>query len=180
MRNVLILASLMLAVGGCQVAALVDKLLEPREPAKYVPPQQTMLIVVEDYQNPAMLEVVGDHMERIIAEELIVNKVAPIVNPDHLTTLRSDHPRQYKQMKIANIGAKLDAKQILYVNVTDMRSESVGGTLAMKGHAEAQVRVVDSRTGQTLWPADATSDGYIVTVDLPFGQESDKDNDSTI
>jgi hypothetical protein len=132
-----------------------------------------MVVVVEDYQNPALVEIVADHMDHLIAEELIANKVAPIVNPGKVTILRLDDPDKYRKMKIPAIGYQLGGRQVLYVNITDFSVGSAGGTELMNGHAEARVRIVDTVTGLTRWPSDASSAGYEVIVDVPMGMGSD-------
>ena len=156
-------------VNGCQVIAnALDKTSDPKAPALYVPEQQTMAVLVEDYQNPALVEIVADHMDRLIAGELIANKVAPIINPDRLTTFKSDHPEEYRKVAIPNIGDHLTARQLLYVDITEFIAETAAGTNVMKGHAEARVKIVDCVTGQTRWPKDGTTTGYTVTVNIPF------------
>jgi hypothetical protein len=162
--------TLLACAGGCvAVAAALDKAGgDPKEPAKYKPEQQNLAVLVEDYANPAVVELLADHMDQLIGEELIANKVAPVVNPEKLTVFRLDHPDTYKKLKIPAIGEKLGARQVLYVNVTDFTVTSAGGTELLNGHAEARVKLVDCITGSTLWPRDATSAGYPIVVELPF------------
>jgi hypothetical protein len=162
------MCSLFVCAGGCAVAALIDKTSDPKDPAKYVPDHDDLAILVEDYQNPALIENMADHMDHLICEELVANKVAPVVNPAKLTLLRLDHPDEYKKMKIPTIGMQLGARQVLYVNITQYSVTAAGGTEVITGHAEALVKVVDCVSGDTRWPRDATSAGYPVSVDIPF------------
>jgi len=172
--------ALPLASSGCiPLGILMDK-VDPTEPAKYVPARENMVVLVEDYQNPALVEVIAEHMTREIGEELIAHNVAPVINPDKLSVLRSDRNDEYKKMKIPAIGAELGARQILYVDITEFSTEFAPGSEAVKAHAEARVKIVDCITGQTRWPRDAVSTGYLVIVDLPFGEDLHTVNASTV
>lgn len=163
------LISAFLLVGGCAPAgALLSKVMpDPTVAAKYVPQRDNMLVVVENYQNPATVMEAAEQMDRQIAENLIAHKVAPLVNPDRLTELRTDHPDKYRKLDIPSLGKTMGAGQVLYADVIHFDTESAVGSQMVKAHAEARVRIVDCKTGQTRWPQD-TSGGYPVTVDLPF------------
>jgi hypothetical protein len=170
-----VLTLLILAAGisGCQaLAAALDKTSDPKEPALYVPDHVDTLVLIEDYQNPALVELLADHMDQLVSEELIANKAAPIINPEKLTLLRLDHPDDYRKMKIPSIGNKLGARQVIYANITDFNITSAGGTELMKGRAEARVKIVDCVTGLTRWPNDATTAGYPVVVEIPFSTDT--------
>ena len=99
---------------------------------------------------------------------MIAHKVAPIINPNRLTSFRMAHWADYRKMKVEAIGTELKAWQILYVDVTEFNVESVPGAELRKGHAEARVKVIDARTGEKRWPDDG---GYQVTVDIPFADD---------
>jgi hypothetical protein len=169
------------AAGGCQaVAAVLDKSGDPVETAAYVPEKDNMLILVEDYQNPALVEVTADHMTRLIAEDLIAYKVAPIINPDRLNTYRSDLAPEFRKMQIYAIGAELGAMQVLYANITDFTVEAVPGAEIHKGHAEVRVKIVDTRTKLPRWPRDATGLGHQIIVDVPFLGDSSTNTESAV
>lgn len=166
-------STIFLATGGCQaVAAILDKTGDPTEPAKYVPDHDNMLVLVEDFQNPGLIEIEAEHMNRLIAEELVAHKVAPVVNPDRLSVYHSEHQDEYRKMQIPTIGSVVGARQVLYADITEFRVDSMAGSDARKGHAEARVKVVDAITSQTRWPRDATAAGYQVVVDIPFADDS--------
>jgi hypothetical protein len=185
LTKIVLCLSLCLALataGGCQaLAAVLDKTSgDPKDPAKYVPEHDNMLIVVEDYQNPALVEIIADHMNHLIAAELIANKVAPIVNPQRLTLLKLDHPDEYSKMKLPAIGARLGARQLLYVNVTEFSTGAAEATNVMRGHAQARVRIVDCEKGDTRWPRDMASSGFPVDVDVPFAADSENTNSTAV
>lgn len=166
----MLLVAMVAGVGGCQgVAAILDKVTpDPVDPAAFTPAKQNLLILVESYQNPASIAVVAEHMDRLIAEDFITFKVAPVVNPDRLTNLRTGKPEEYRRLSIPQIGATLGAEQVVYADVSDFNIQSAVGTDALKAHADARVKVVNCKTGQTIWPRDATSAGFRVSADVPF------------
>jgi hypothetical protein len=181
-KPILILASvtLLAVTGGCiPLGVLMDK-ADPTTPAMYVPVKENLVVLVEDYQNPALVEIIAEHMNRQIGEELIAHTVAPVVNPDKLSVLRSERAEEYKKMKITVIGSEVGARQILYVDITQFSMEGASGSEAVKAHAEARVKIVDCITGQTRWPRDGTSAGYLVIVDLPFGADLHNVNTSSV
>jgi hypothetical protein len=139
-----------------------------------------MLILVEDYQNPGLVEMVAEHIDRLIAEELIVHKAVPIINPDRLTALQSDSRAAYRKMKTYEVGAALGAKQVLYANITEFNIESIPGTDARRGHAEARVQIFDTVTQAVRWPEDAPNTGYQVIVEIPLATDDANNNDATV
>ena len=139
------------AAAGCQpIAAILDKV--PGDPvisALYVPTHDNLLVIVEDYQNPALIEETAEHIDWLVANEFIEHKVAPVINPSRLTALRTSDPQAYRKLKIPQIGTELGARQVLYANVTDFVVQAAVGTDALKAHAEARVKIVDCASGQT-------------------------------
>ncbi|HWE02128.1 MAG TPA: hypothetical protein VG326_06920 [Tepidisphaeraceae bacterium] len=178
----LLLGGLLFGAGGCQVlAAAADKLgPEPTDPAAYVPEKDNLLVLVESYHNPSSVEVIAEHIDRLIAAELIYYKVAPIINPDRLTVVRHANETTYRQMKLYDIGRQVSARQVLYVDITAFDIESAVGTEALKGHAEAHVKIVDCITGQTRWPRDATQEGYPVVVEIPFAADAQNNSEVVV
>lgn len=165
-----IFCSLLLSLQGCVVlgAFAAKAAPAPKTPAQYVPAQESLVVVVEGYQNPGIVGFLGGHMERMISEQLITHDVAPIINPNLLNDFRNGRTGdEYRQVKIASIGKALKAKQVLYVNVTQFSLESAGGTQMAKGLAEARVRIVDVATGETRWPRDA-SGGQVLQLNTPY------------
>lgn len=169
------------ATGGCQIVSIImDRSTEPTEAAKYVPTKDNLAILVEDYSNPAVLELLDEHMNHLIAEELVANKVAPVVNPSLLTNYKANRGEDFHKINIPAVGKALGAKQLLYVDVKTFKVETANDADIVKGTAEAHIKIVDCTTGQTRWPLDAPSAGYPVSVILPFGADLTEINNKTI
>jgi hypothetical protein len=164
-----LMAAAFACLDGCVVAGVIaDKLSpEPAAPAAYVPPKDNMLVIVENFQNPASVALVSERLDRQVTDELVRHRVAPIVNPDRLVELRLEKSKIYDKMQIADIGRAVGARQILYADLVDFAVEPALNAPMARGHAEARVRVIDAATGQTLWPPDSSA-GFPVKAQTPF------------
>src|SRR5947209_16854479 len=91
--TVVALAVVLQACSGCAiVGAVAAKTIgEPPDPAKYTPPQQPMLVVVENYQHAADLEGPADQIAESLTRQLAEHKVAPVVEQSALLELRASH-----------------------------------------------------------------------------------------
>ena len=91
-------------------------------------------------------------------------KIATLIDQQALERLKDTGPRQYTPMTIADIGRRVGARQVLYVNI--WRSEIVkpAGSGQMRGHMDAIVKIVDSASGDTRWPNDAPSEAVEITT----------------
>src|SRR5437588_4399468 len=120
-----LLAVLLGCLAGCAlVGAVGDKSMpDPVTPAAFVPPKDNMLVLVENFDNPAAVAQVAEQVDRQLTYELVQHRVAPVVNPDRLVELRLGKSRVYDKMKIADIGRAVGAKQILYADQVDFTVE---------------------------------------------------------
>jgi hypothetical protein len=67
-------------------------------------------------------------------------------------------------MTIADIGRRLGAKQVLYVNIARAEIVRPAGSGQVRGHMEATVKIVDSATAETRWPTDSSSEIVQITT----------------
>jgi hypothetical protein len=162
-----ILAVVWQACAGCAVAgALAAKTIgDIPDPAAYVPPQQPMLVLVENYHHAADLEGPGDQLAELLTEQIVENKVAPVIQQSSLIKLREDRPKEYDKMNIIEVGKELGAKQVVYVDLKKCDVYRTVGSDALQAKVEAYVKVVDVETGLTKFPL--VGDGE------PFKTESD-------
>ena len=165
---------------GCTaVGAIAGKVAGP-PPIKpqYVPPKdKPMLVLVENYRNPAATAVDGQHLALRIEEELRHHRVVSVVGADKLDAVRADPG--YSKMTIPAVGRAAGAGQVLYVNVASVSVEDTVGGEMLQGRAEMAVRVVDAATGATRWPTD-TPTGYPVAVKTPWVRRGEGATESTL
>jgi hypothetical protein len=134
--------------------------------AQYVPNKtDTMLILVESYGLSLDAGIETQHMTLVLRKTFEDAKIASLVDQQALERLKDAGPQQYTPMTIADIGRRVGARQVLYVNI--WRSEIVkpAGSGQMRGHMDAVVKIVDSASGDTRWPNDAPSEAVEITTD---------------
>src|SRR6476620_7399924 len=106
-----------LAPAGCMVVgALTHKVVgSPAVPAQYLPAKEPMLILVENYTNPAAVRLDAQRLSVHLSDELRRYHVAPVVDADAVETLRA-RP-DYASMKVEEVGQAAGAAQVLYINL---------------------------------------------------------------
>ncbi len=164
---------------GCSLAGVaVSRSAGNTVGAQYVPNKtDTMLIMVESYGLSMDSGIETEHMTLVLRKTFEDDKIASLVDQQALERLKDAGPEQYTPMTIADIGRKVGAKQVLYVNI--WRSEIVkpAGSGQMRGHMDAVVKVVDSASGDTRWPNDAPSEAVEITTDwTPQGADTSEND----
>jgi hypothetical protein len=153
----IILISSFLLTGCTAVGVAAYKIAGPPPvEAKYVPPQESMLVLVENYRDASSTQIDAELLTRYLIEKLRAHNVAPVVDYDSLETLRMDPARDYHAMKLDQIGKALGAKQVLYIDLVSSEINRPLGGETFTARGAAQIKVVDATTGQTRWPADNT------------------------
>jgi hypothetical protein len=153
-------------LAGCQAVGVVaDRANGPTVSAKYVPNKNdTMLVLVESYGLSLDSGIETQHMTLVLRKMLDDARIASLVDQQALERLQ-DNQRQYTPMTIAEIGRRLGARQVLYVNIWRAEIVKPAGSGQMRGHMDAIVKIVDSATGDTRWPSDAPSEAVQITTD---------------
>jgi hypothetical protein len=162
-----LLAGSLCLAAGCELAGVaVDRASGGATvKAKYVPvPTDSMLVLVESYGLALDSGIEAEHMTLSLSRLLVDNKIAPVLNGQRLEQLKDADPHEYHDMPIADIGRKLRAKQILYVNISRSEIMRPAGSGQVRGHMEAIVKIVDSLTAETRWPTDSTSEVVQITT----------------
>lgn len=169
-----------ICLSGCNVGGIAAaKIFGPPDvPAKYVPENESMLVLVESYRQPSLAHD-AEQLARHIVEQIKRWKIAPTTDLTALYALRDGRGAEFSKMTIPEIGRALGAAQVLYVDVIDMNLEQSGGTEVYRGQMTVRVRIVDSATGKTRWPVDAES-GYPVVYEPRFAGFGDNTNPNTV
>jgi hypothetical protein len=177
----LAVGALLLQTAGCNVlGALAYKTFGPsKQPAEYVPPKnQPLVVIVENYRNPAGLQQPSDELAMLISKKLEAAKVAPIVPTDKLVALRTDKGAAFDKMKIPDVGRAVGAKQVVYVNLRQCTIEGVIGADDVRCNVDALVKIVDVDTGQTKWPG--VGDGKEFTNHTDYNRSEGKKTEESI
>jgi hypothetical protein len=121
-------------------------------------------VLVESYGLSLDSGIETQHMTLVLRKMLDDARIASLVDQQALERLQ-DNQRQYTPMTIAEIGRRLGARQVLYVNIWRAEIVKPAGSGQMRGHMDAIVKIVDSATGDTRWPSDAPSEAVQITTD---------------
>jgi hypothetical protein len=166
LARVTITAGAVWTLAGCSIAGVAsERLGGDTVDAKYVPKKtDKMLVLVESYGLSLDSGIETQHLTLVLRRTLEDSKIATLVDQQSLERLKDAGAQQYAPLTIADIGRKVGAGQVLYVNV--WRSEIVkpAGSGQMRGHMDAVVKIVDSATGDTRWPNNAPSEAVQITT----------------
>lgn len=168
-------------VTGCAAAAALTYAVTPppTEPAKYKLEKTPVVVLVENYRNPAEFEVPAQRLEGDISRMLTENKAGRIVEAQKVMNVTSDKTADGRKLDIAAIGRRVGAKQVIYVNLVQFSVDLPIGGQTITGRAEAMVKVVEVDSGKTLWPRD-TSDGRQVRTETTYAPGADSSNPAAV
>jgi hypothetical protein len=162
----ILLSAFCISLPGCNILGVL--VYKTRGPApvlpEYVPHHEPMLVMAENWKNPALARLDGEQLGRHITAELQQYDIAPTVDPDALEHVRA-RPN-FSTMKLSEIGQAAGAAQVLYVNILKFNIDETIGSEMIKGQVDVTVKVIDAATGHTLWPADEP-DGKLLSLETP-------------
>src|SRR5689334_10910996 len=125
--------AMLLLAGGCNIIGFVaDKAGPGSIDAQFVPPKWPMVVIAENWRNPAGSAIDSQQLATFIYDDLRKHDVAPQIDPTAVTELRSRRS-DFGAMTISQIGKTIGAQQVLYINVREssltgpVRSNSVAG-----------------------------------------------------
>jgi hypothetical protein len=175
---------LLLALCGCQPAAVAIYKLRGPDPVDpvYVLEQAPTVVVVENFQQSGATMADAERIAYFIEKDLKSadkKPVVPVVESEKVYDLRGREPVKYQKMKIGEIGKAVGAKQVVYVDLLGSGVQQMMGSDIMRGAAGGRVKVIDSETGATLWPVEAT-DGYPVQIETKIRRPSDAASPMTV
>ena len=171
----------LLCLAGCDLAGAVvtETTGDATVKAKYTPDKNaSMLVLVESYGLAVDSDIESQHMARTLGRALTDQKVATIVDQQALEKLRDADPAGYNKLTIADIGRKVGARQVLYVDIQRDEIEKPPGSGQMRGQIEAVIKIVDSASGDTRWPKNESSEAVRYTSD--WVPESDTSTDTDL
>ena len=156
--------------GGCALpAAILYKTVgPPKVPARYAPPKEPMLVLVEEASAGLGYHVETEELALALSEELVANSVAPMVDVREVHRLRDAGPAAFRQMGIAQIGREVGAKQVLYVALKRVDFEAPDQSDMQRARVAIDVKVVDTATQSVRWPI--TGEAEMYEYESPYGR----------
>jgi hypothetical protein len=167
-----LLIGLSFVAAGC---AAIGALAYVGSSGQKIPPEYKLqnrptLIMVENYENPDLLALPADRIERNLNDDLAEAKVAKFVSHDKVDDLKNADRADFHKMNIPAVGRAVGAQQVIYVNLIQFNVEAPVGGSQFIGRAEADVKVIDSQTGRTIWPPDS-SIGHVVKLETRHNKD---------
>jgi hypothetical protein len=168
--------AVLLMLCGCNAMGLVAADTNGPEtvPAQYVPAKDSMLVLAESYGAAPTAGIDSQYLSFALTQNLRQHEIAPTIDPKILLQLRDANGDQYKHMTIDGIGRAVGAKQVLYVQITVAQLDQPTGGDQIRGAMAAKVRIVDSDTGETRWPAGSRT-GAVVQIQTDWSRNDSAD-----
>lgn len=169
----LLLAPLMLELGGCNIVSAVSFVArpEPKTEALYTLDDVPTVVFIDDRRNrisPTRLRrTIAEEATTMLMEEEAVSEGNMIAARDAIR-VSSKHDRAGKLLSVHAIGEAVGATQIIYVNVDEFALTRDGQT--PEPQAMCRVRVINVPTETRVFPAPGTEGGYTyhqLKVDIP-------------
>jgi hypothetical protein len=181
----LLLLTCVLMLAGCNVlgAVLYKTAGEPDVEAQYTLPNVPTLVMAENFSQydlgAADAELLARRVQSRLQEKLfdVKTKTAfPMVQSEKVLELRGRSATAFRKMTIPQIGKEVGAEQIIYIHFQGGGVASMAGGSTHQGKAAVLVKVVDVKTGATLWPTDMV-DGRAVSFETSPHRGGDNQSD---
>jgi hypothetical protein len=177
----LLVCSLICCAGGCNVIGFAAATVggTSNVPPVYAPAKRPTVVIAENFHDPAASVQDDEPLARYVTDLLKQGDVVPTIDPGEIYVMRHDSPaaeQKWHSMSIAAMGRSVTAQQVIYLSILSIDMEHAPGSNAVRGHADVTVRVVDTESGKTLWPVDA-SDGYPLNAETRMYHEGETDAD---
>jgi hypothetical protein len=177
--------SLLLALtsGGCNVIGYAAQTVagSDKVDAVYALPKRSTVVVAEKYSNPSEAVFDDEPLASFVSDELRAHNAAvTLVPPERVYTMRKGSGvEKWRAMTIDAVGRAVGAEQVLYVNIKSLSVQVAPGSEMMKGQSDVRVWLVDSASGATVWPADA-SDGWPVGTQTTMYRREEGATESSV
>jgi len=169
---------LMLSLSGCLLGPFFG-LFAKKSPtvtvaAEYKLPAGNLLILVDSPTERTGLSGVSPLLSSELAREIREQGLAPTVIPTGELANLQISTEKFDQLDIAQIGRRLSARQVLYVEVIEFTLGTLVDSSVGRGVVRTRVKVFDVELNQTVWPR-AKPLGEEVIVQTPFREPPGKD-----
>ncbi|GAH63224.1 unnamed protein product [marine sediment metagenome] len=161
---------------GCGLVAVLgtSRSHEKKIPAEYDLTERTDQKILILVNQPAYLNAQANlryHLTKAIRENLtakikIPHKYIPAYN--ELSQFRSNQPN-FSLLSPAEVGEALGADMVLLVTIQDYQLNELAKTGYYKGFLGAQAALVETATGEKLWPKSAKSKSIKVGFEVESG-----------
>jgi Peptidoglycan-synthase activator LpoB len=173
--SIVLLIALTLPVVGCNVLGVAAyKLSGPTKvPAQHELGATPTLVLAERSRDAFQATTVdADRLARVISNQLQATGKLTIVSQDELDRVRATRLSDFNTMSTKDIAKAVGAKQVLYVDLRQIKVEATAGDDLFKGNSVAAVRVIDTETSEVVWPVGASDGAPVFFETKPIGKSS--------
>lgn len=164
---------LAMSTGGCLAAGVVAYAASgpPKVEAAYRPTTRPTAVLVEHTSTRGAPGGVRDLVASFLVAELREHKVAPIVDFHRVYDLRQLDPRAFRAMTVDEIGRRVGAEQVIYVEIFEADFVPALSGALVKAAMSVGVRVVDVETGELMWPT-SMEEGHRLVIESPYHERT--------
>lgn len=169
----LVAALLMLPLVGCNYVAGATLLIKgpPTIPPAFDLPEVTTVVFIDDRRNVLPRRVLRETIGRAAESEMLRVKVVPDMIASRSADLAASQETLDEPLSIAQIGAAVGAKQVIYVTIDSFTLSADGATLLPQ--AVLRVKVIDVETSGRIWPAEHVGHEIAPALEYRQGQPPD-------
>ena len=142
------------ALAGCNIAGLLGSMVGETVKAKHKLVDQRTLVVVDDRQDefgaPGVTAMIAKQIQQALRENEVLVE-ARFVPQQELRDLARQLDANYPQEPLAELGRKLNAKQVIHVDVRSVRLRKAPNVY--RPRMTARVKVLDTQAGRRVFPA---------------------------
>ena len=164
--------------GGCRgpIAYMTNLFTPPpKKQAMFEPDDVTTLIFVDDLTSGITDRSVRRNLSLELQKQFQENGVfGDIRGYEHVERIRQRNgERKFARWPIDEVGTACDAKQVLYVEISEYYVQQAGGAQLYSGKLRVQVKVVDVEAHRRLWPAGPAGHSVRVERNVTEGTTAD-------
>jgi hypothetical protein len=177
----MLLLTLLSTTGGCSARGVISYKVfgPPSQPAMYRIAQVPTLILCENFDHPTTSARDSEMLQQLTFEQFLGHKIAPVISPEFLNQIRGRMTEeQFRKLSIANLGRQAGAEQVVYIDLVQAGIESAVGSDFLRGRGSVRVRLISTKTGETIWPREV-SEGFPISFETPVPR-SDQRTNSTL
>ena len=167
-------------LSGCAAASAIQYKLfgPPPVPARYMPPKEPMLVLVEEGNRSSGAMVETEELASALEDELKSHDVAPLVDSNQVQQLRDRGQAAFRSMSIGEIGRRAGARQVLYVALRRFEFEHPESADVVRVKIETEIKMVDTQTQEVRFPM--TGDGEPFEFETPYTRITPQNSQSAL
>lgn len=173
-----LLLVLMFTTGGCAALGVVTYKIfgPPSEPAVHKIAKVPTIIICENFEHPTTSARDSEMLQQLTFEQFAGRKIAPMISPDFMNEVRGRMTEeQFRKLSIAGLGREAGAEQVVYIDLIQAGIESAVGSDFLRGRGSVRVRLIDTKSGDTIWPKEIF-EGFPISFETPVPRSDQRTN----